>query len=312
MTQACSKMTNEELAVLAKDDDVALEKLVVQNERFVYFLANSFLNGTGLKTFYPSDYIEDFAQTCRQTITKSVKNYDPQYGTKFLTYAAKSMRRDMRKQLMKDEKFRNNEGEDFPEEEDYSLEEFGEGYIDPLDDDTEELPPEAGAVLSDQDDRDEMLRPEKKKKFFCYFPRYTPEEERKEIEEIRKEIDAEEGEDSEDEPEPESEDPKKKKNKKGPYDEKNYKKTEPGWKYPVFHKTLHDMQMETVLRELYSDHFDAAQREYLVYRFGLKDLIPKTWTESAEHFNLRISYAKKIEKEALEALRGKLQMERLL
>ena len=294
MTQACSRMTNEELAVLAKDNDTALERLVIQNERFVYFLANSFLNGSGLKRFYPSDYIEDLAQTCRQTITKSVKNYDPHYGTKFLTYAAKSMRRDMRKRLMMDEKFRNNEGEAFPEEEDLVLEEYGEGYIDPLDDDTEGLPPEDGSVLSDLDDMNEKIRPAQKRQFFFYFPKATQEEEQKEIEEIKKEIEGEE------------------KEEKGPYDENNYKKTEHSWEYPVFHKTLHDMQMETVLEELYSDHFDAAQREYLIYRFGLKDRIPKTWTETAEHFNLRISYAKKIEKEALMALRDKLQIEHLL
>lgn len=310
MTQACSKMTNEELAILAKDDAEALKVLVVKNERFVYFLAHSFLKSRGLKELYSADFIEDLAQICREGIVKGVKNYDPKYRTKFLTYAAKIMRNDMLEALVREQIFRSNEGEDFPEEEDHSLEEYGEGYIDPLDDDAEALSPEDGSVLFEQDDLDDKIRPAKKRNYYYYFPKVTPEQEKKEIEAIKKRIEAEKK--AEDEPEPESEDPKKKKNKKGPYDENNYKKTEPGWKYPVFHKTLHDMQMETVLRELYSDHFDAAQREYLIYRFGLKDLIPKTWKESAEHFNLRISYAKKIEKEALDALRGKLKQERLL
>lgn len=312
MTQAYSKMTNEELAVLAKDDAEALKVLVVKNERFAYFLAHSFLKSRGLKELYPADFIEDLAQICREGIVKSVKNYDSKYGTKFLTYAAKIMRNDMLDALVREQIFRSNEGEDFPEEEENSLEEYGEGYIDPLDDDAEDLPPEDGSVLSGQDDMDDKIRPARKRNYYYYFPKVTPEEEEKEIEKIKKRIEAEAEKDPEEEPEPEPEDPKKKKNKRGPYDENNYKKTEPGWKYPVFHKTLHDMQMETVLRELYSDHFDAAQREYLIYRFGLKDLIPKTWKESAEHFNLRISYAKKIEKEALAALREKLKKKRLL
>ena len=309
MTAVCSELTNEELAVLAKDDEAALERLIIKNDRFVYFLANSFLNGSGVKEFYPSDYIEDLAQTCRLTIPKAVNNFHPDYGTKFLTFSAKIMRRAMWKRLKKDEKFRNNEGELFPEEGDHSLEEYGEGYIDPLDKDIEDLPSEDGSFLSDQDDLDENIRPARKKQYYHCFPRYTPEEEQREIEEVEKEIEEEA---SDEDSETKSSDSKKKKVEKGPFDENNYKNTEYSWEYPVFHKTLHDMQMKTVLQELYGSHFDEAHREYLIYRFGLKDLIPKTQTETAEHFNLRITYAKKIEKEALGALRKILQKERLL
>ena len=300
MTPVCSELTNEELAVLAKDDEAALERLIVKNDRFVIFMASKYLNASGYRDLYPSGYEEDLAQICRQSIVRTVKNYDPSRGVKFLTYGAKIMRRAMRKELMKDEDFRNNEGGIFPEEEDPSSEKNDDGYTDPLDVIIKNSLSDDGYVLSEPDESDEEFRPEHLKDYYVHLPRYTEEETRKETEEIRTEIKEEKKEETEEEEE----------EKKGPY--KSNKETEHSWQYPVFHKALHDMQMETMMRELFDEQFDEAHREYLIYRFGLKDLTPKTWKETAEHFNLRISYAKKIEKEALMALRDKLQIEHLL
>ena len=67
-----------------------------------------------------------------------------------------------------------------------------------------------------------------------------------------------------------------------------------------------------MLLTLLDERFDAAQQEYLIYRFGLKDLTPKTLKEAAEHFYLSVSYAKKIEKKGIETLRDILRNNWLL
>ena len=54
------------------------------------------------------------------------------------------------------------------------------------------------------------------------------------------------------------------------------------------------------------EHFDPAQKEYFIYRFGLKDLIPKKLKKAAEHFHFPVSYVKKIEAEGLRTLNKKL------
>jgi len=72
------------------------------------------------------------------------------------------------------------------------------------------------------------------------------------------------------------------------------------------------MQIKKILQTLLDERFDPAVREYLIYRFGLKDLTPKTLKETADHFYLSVSYAKKIEKEGLETLRNNLQKKSLL
>ena len=300
MTPVCSELTNEELAVLAKDDESALERLIVKNDRFVIFMASKYLNASGYRDLYPSGYEEDLAQICRQSIVRAVKNYDPGRGVKFLTYGAKIMWRAMRKEFMKDEDFRNYEGGIFPDEEDPSPEENDDGYVDPLDVIIKNSLSDDGYDSFEPYESDEEIAPERVKDYYDYLPKCTEEETRKEAEEIRKEIKEEKKEETEEEEE----------EKEGPYE--SNKETEYSWKYPVFHKALHDMQMETMMRELFDEQFDEAHREYLIYRFGLKDLTPKTWKETSEHYNLRISYAKKIEKEALEELRDKLRMERLL
>lgn len=147
MTPVCSELTNEELAVLAKDDESALERLIIKNDRFVIFLASKYLNASGYRDLYPSGYEEDLAQICRQSIVRAVKNYDPGRGVKFLTYGAKIMRRAMRKEFMKDEDFRNYEGGIFLEEENPSSEENDDGYTDPFDVTIKNFLPDDGYIL---------------------------------------------------------------------------------------------------------------------------------------------------------------------
>ncbi len=100
----------------------------------------------------------------------------------------------------------------------------------------------------------------------------------------------------------------KKKYKSVYFGEKN---TNDSWEYPVYHKALHDLQIKAMLEALYDKDFDEAQREYLIYRYGLENQDPQKLKEMAEHFNLTLANAKKIEKADLDALRKKLQSKKL-
>ena len=101
---------------------------------------------------------------------------------------------------------------------------------------------------------------------------------------------------------------KKKKYKSIYIGEKN---TNDSWEYPVYHKALNNLQIEAALEALYDKDFDEAQREYLIYRYGLENQDPQKLKETAEHFNLTLANAKKIEKAGLDALGKKLQSKKL-
>lgn len=285
-------MTNEELAVLARENKAALEQLVCQNEGLVVLLTSEFLKHNG--DYDPYDF-EDYSQICRMSIVKAVKNYDPDAGVRFMTYAGRIMRNDMLRQVEKDNAFRENNVEEYSEEKDTTAEDCDEEYGDTYDNrfenrksyDVNVLPStyinssKDPAVIErneiDADSRDNRLG-----RYADLLQTFFDEKEPK-----KPDRPAEKGE------------------SKVVY--LAHKETEYSWKYPIFYKALSNLQIETVLKELLGEQFDPAQRAYLIYRFGLKDLNPKTIKETAEHFHLRASYAKKIEKKGLEKIKNKLQ-----
>ncbi len=297
MTVTTNEATNEELAVLARENKAALEQLVCQNEGLVVLLTSEFLKRNG--DYDPYDF-EDYSQICRMSIVKAVKNYDLDAGVRFMTYAGRIMRNDMLRQLEKDNAFRENNVEEYSEEKDTTAEdgdeEYGDAYDNRFEDrrsyDVNVLPStyinssNDPAVIErnglDVDSRDNRLGryADLLQTFFQDKKQETPDN------------------------------PKEKGANKVVY--LTHKETEYSWKYQIFYKALTNLQIETVLQELLDEQFDPAQREYLVYRFGLKDLTPKTLKEAAEHFHLRISYARKIEEEGLAVLGNILQKEYLL
>ena len=295
-TTEYEESTNEELAVLARENTDALEKLVSQNEGFVIFMTKNFLGRSGNDA---QDDVDDYSQICRMAIVKAVKNYEPDVGVRFITYAGRIMRNDMLRQFGKDNAFRNTFTEGYFEESDILPEEYDEEYGDEYDNGFENarskdlniLPSNCAYYLKDS----------------ALIEQNTIDDEAKSIRlgkysKLLQKVYAEETQEK-------PNDNSLKNSSKVLY--LSNKETEYSWKYPIFHKALHNLLLKAVLEELLNDHFDSAQREYLSYRFGLKDSTPKTIKETAEHFNLRISYARKIEKEALETLRDKLQMYKL-
>ena len=297
MTAACSEWTNEELAVLARNDQAALETLVRRNEGFVILMVSEFQKRNGYHD--PNDF-EDYCQICRISIVKAVKNFDPGAGTKFITYAGRIMRNDMMKQLEKDKVFCEKVAGELNEEIDTTAEECDEEYGDAYDN-----------RFEDRRSYDLDILPSS----VIYIHKTPVPVERTEIDDearsarlghyfgLIREI-LEEG--TEEAPK----DPSKRDKRKIKYE--NNKETEHSWKYPVFHEALQDLQINKILKELFDNRFDSAQREYLIYRFGLKDLVQKNLKETAEHFHLRVSYARKIEEEGLETLRDKLCKDQLL
>lgn len=296
MTPACSERTNEELAVLAKSDDVALETLVSRNEGFVILMVSEFQKRKG---YHDSNDFEDYCQICRISIVKAVKNFDPGAGTKFITYAGRIMRNDMMKQLEKDKVFRENIAGELHEETDTTAEECDEEYGDAYDNRFEDrrsynldiLPSSVVYILRtlvpvERTEIDDEARSAR-------LGRYSG---------LIREI-------LEGETEETPEDSSKRNKRKIKYD--SNKETEYSWKYPIYHAALRSLQIKAVLQKLLDQRFDPAQKEYLIYRFGLKDLVPKNLKETAEHFHLRESYAKKIEEEGLDSLRNQLAREKL-
>ena len=299
MAAVCEELTNEEIAVFARDDEEALETLIRRNEGFIVFMVSGFLEQSNCYDHYRRNCYEDYTQICRISIMKAVKNYDPGSGIKFLTYAGRIMWNDMLRQLKKDEDYRINmtgvpAGEDTAAEE--CDEEYGDtydnGYEDSQTDDLNSLPSSVicaskGPMAIEQEEAEEGTAPAYLDWYFCYMQGIQ---------------ERETGMLSTDPPE----------KQKGIERYENCKETDYSWKYPVFHEALQNLQTVTVIQELFAEHFDAAQREYLVYRYGLIDLTPKNRTEAAEHFNLSVSYARKIEKNGLALLKNKLQIEHWL
>lgn len=296
MTTACIERKNEELAIVARENAAALDKLIQQNEGFVVSMARTFLNRNG---YYDSHTLADYTQICRMSIMKALKNYDPDRDIRFITYAGQIMRNDMLKQMKSDSSFRENATEVFIEECDTTAEECDEEYGDAFDNRFEEsrsfdytaLPSSISYSLKDQvtieqSSADEESQSARLGQYSKLFQKVFEEKEET--------------------PDPSAKD------KKGETKYLDGKETEYSWKYPIFHKALHNMQLEAVLTELLDENFDPAQREYLIYRFGLQDLTPKTLKEAAKHFNLSVSYAKKIEKEGLASLKDKLEKEYLV
>lgn len=290
-------MTNEELVVLARENKAALEQLVCQNEGLVVLLTSEFLKRNG---DYDSYDFEDYSQICRMSIVKAVKNYDPDAGIRFMTYAGRIMRNDMLRQVEKDNAFRENVIEEYIEEKDTTAEDCDEEYGDAYDNrfenrrsyDVNVLPStyinssKDPAVIErneiDADSRDNRLG-----RYDDLLQTFLDEKEPKK---------------------PDS--PAEKGESKVVY--LAHKEIEYSWKYPIFYKALSNLQIETVLKELLGEQFDPAQRAYLIYRFGLKDLAPKTMKEAAEYFHLRLTYAKTIEKKGIVTLRDILRRNCLL
>lgn len=295
MTNTCIERTNEELAVEAKGNVDALEKLIRQNEGFVISMAKSFLNRNG---YYDSHTLEDYSQICRVSIVKALKNYDPDKDIRFITYAGRIMRNDMLKQIKKDSVFRENITEVFIEESDTTAEECDEEYGDAFDNRFEDsrsfdytaLPSSTTYSWREQVTIEQFSADEES--LSVRLGQYS-----KLIKKVFEE--------KEELPDPE-------KAQKGETKYLDGKETEYSWKYPIFHKALRNMQFKAVLKELLDNNFDPAQREYLIYRFGLNDLKPKSVKETAEHFHLTISYAKRIEKRGLAVLRDILKKSYLL
>ena len=65
MTAACDELTNEELAVFAREDDKALETLIHRNEGFTVRMASGFLEQSSCYDHYRRNYYEDYTQICR-------------------------------------------------------------------------------------------------------------------------------------------------------------------------------------------------------------------------------------------------------
>ena len=297
MTAEYREQSNEELAVLAKDNPDAVEKLVSQNEGLAIFMASSFLKRNG---FYNCHNLDDYSQICRMSIVKAVKNYDPDVGVRFTTYAGRIMRNNMLRQQEKDNAFHNNNIEEYIEESDTSAEECDEEYGDAYDNGFERqksydlnILPSSYARYSKESALIEQNKADTEA-MAVRFNRYSS---------LLGEIYEEKAQEAT------KESPEKRKDKVLYL---NSKETNLSWKYPIFYRALNNLQIEKVLQTLLDERFNPAQREYLIYRFGLKDLMPKTLKEAAEHFYLSVSYAKKIENEGLNSLREKMQKKHLL
>lgn len=296
MTTACIERKNEELAIIARGNAAALDKLIRQNEGFVVSTARTFLNRNG---YYDSHTLADYSQICRLSIVKALKNYDPERDTRFITYAGKIMRNDMLKQMKNDSLFRENAAEVFIEESDTTAEECDEEYGDSYDTGFEDsrsfdytaLPSSTTYSWKEQVTIEQISVDEESQS--ARLGQYS-----KLLQKVFEE--------KEETPDPPAKD------KKGETEYLDGKETEYSWKYPIFHKALYNMQLEAALEELLDKNFDPAQREYLIYRFGLKDLKPRSVKETAEHFHLSISYAKRIEKRGLAVLRDILKKSYLL
>lgn len=294
-------LTNEELAVLSKKDEEALNRLISQNEGFVVFMASRFLSRKGFHDHIRTGMIEDYKQICRIAISRAVKNYKAGSAARFMTYAGKIMYHDMTKQLAKDLPYRENIIDTIPEEEDTLVEECDEEYGDAYDNifenrkarDLEDILPSLRwtySKLKEEDDRDQ-----REEDAFVRLGSYTI---------LLKQIAEPDPKETEEKSEP------KKKKYKGVYIKE--KETDNSWKYPIYHKALNNLQIKAMLTELLDKNCDEAQREYLVYRYGLKSMEPQKLKDAAEHYNLTLSSAKKIEKAGFACLRTGLRRRKLL
>lgn len=290
MTAEYSEQTNEELAALAKNNPDAVEKLVSQNEGLVILMASTFLKRNG---FYNRYDLDDYSQICRMSIVKAVKNYDPDTGVRFATYAGRIMRNNMLRQQEKDNAFHKNNTEEYIEENDTSAEECDEEYGDAYDNDFERqrsydlnILPSSYARYSKESSLIEQNKADTEA-MAVRFNQYS----------------ALLGEIYEEKAQGVTKESLEKRKDKVLY--LNSKEANHSWKYPIFYQALNELQIKKMLQTLLDERFNPAQREYLIYRFGLKDLTPKTLKETADHFYLSVSYAKKIEKEGLNSLREK-------
>jgi len=234
------------------------------------------------------------------SIVKAVKNYDPDAGVRFATYAGRIMRNNMLRQQEKDNAFHYNNIEEYIEENDTSAEECDEEYGDAYDNSFERqksydlnILPSSYARYSKESALIEQNKADTEA-MAVRFNRYSA---------LLGEIYEEKAQEAT------KESPEKRKDKVLYL---SSKETNLSWKYPIFYQALNNLQIKKILQTLLDERFDPAVREYLIYRFGLKDLTPKTLKETADHFYLSVSYAKKIEKEGLETLRNNLQKKSLL
>ena len=297
-----AELANEELALLAKDDDVeALGMLISRNEGFVVFMASHFLARRGCHDRSGMCTMEDYEQICRLAIIRAVNNYEMDSSARFMTYAGKIMHRDMARQFTKDLSFREYITGTIIGEDDTLAEECDEEYGDDYDNGFEKR--KAHSL--------EGMLPSLR---FRYFSRIKQDDtegqrdvdavvDRGSYEFLLEPVNESEPEETEDIAEP------KRKKYRGIYT--GEKETGDSWKYPVCHEALKNLQMKEMLAALYDEEFDEAQREYLIYRYGLENQDPHKLKETAEHFHLTLANARKIEKAGLEALGKKLQAKKL-
>ena len=310
MELSFENMTNEELAVLAKTDRNAFDPLIRKNEGFIIYMVTHFLNRSGFYDHQGSGLTEDYAQICRLSIVKAVKNYKADSGVKFVTYAGKIMYHSMLRQMEKDREFREEVTGVFTEEVDTTLEECDEEYGDDYDSrfenensmDINILPSSLAyshhntlIELNEKGDAEYVFS-----RFNAYFTGMSMSD------------DTESEDPGTDKSEPAKTKASDQKNNKEKFKYGDCVETNYSWKYPIYHKAIHNLQIETIMNELYDDSFDAGQRMYLEYRFGLKNLIPVKIKEAAEHFNLSVSYARKYEKDGLAVIKKSLEQKHLL
>ena len=303
-------LSNEELALLAKDGNCeALNTLISKNEGLVVYMSSRFLTWHGFNDYKSTGLGEDYKQICRISISKAVKNYRASSGVKFATYAGKIMYHDMLREFAGDSEYRIFFSDTISEEDDTSAEECDEEYGDAYDNIFES--------------RHEDIFDAKLPSSVFFLPQRIM------IDNYTEDQDAFENRmnayafvmDKSMKLSPESETEsaggktgKKAKNKKEKYNgvyEKE-KETDFSWKYPIYHRSLRNLQLQAVMNDIDSPSFSEAYRMILDYRYGLTDLEPHTLKETAEHFNVTPAYIKEQENAALLRLKIVLLVKKLI
>lgn len=303
--------SNEELALLAKDNNCeALNLLISKNEGLVVYMSSRFLTMHGFNDYKSTGLDEDYKQICRISISKAVRNYNASSGVKFATYAGKIMYHDMIREFTNDSEYRIFFTDTLLEDDDCSAEECDEEYGDAYDNRFERR-------------RDDIFDTRLPSSVFLSSSKVTVDSESDEqdafegrmltyafmLDTIMKPAQESVSEPAEEKP-AKNKDTAKKKKYIGVYDQE--KETELSWKYPIYHKALHNLQLQTVRKDIDSPSFLEAHRMILDYRYGLTDLEPHTLKETAEHFNVTPAYIKEQEKAALLRLKVILMIKKLI
>lgn len=81
-------LTNEELIILAKNNEQAKEYFFKRNENFSYFVAHKFFKKTNIE-------LEDLVQIASIGMVKAFNSFKPEKNIKFATYAYMCMRNEI-------------------------------------------------------------------------------------------------------------------------------------------------------------------------------------------------------------------------